>query len=77
MNRSRWALLGFLAVIGFFVVTEHRAHVFGVLPYLLLLACPLLHAFHHRGHRGGGQGKDAGHGSEGQRAPDDSEERKA
>jgi hypothetical protein len=45
------ALLGFLAVALFFLFTEHRAHVMGALPYLLLLACPLMHLFHHRHHR--------------------------
>ena len=24
---------------GFYLVTEHRAHLFGLLPYLILLAC--------------------------------------
>lgn len=47
----RWVLWGFVAVAGFFLFTEHRAHLFGVLPYLLLLACPLMHLFHgHGGH---------------------------
>lgn len=54
----RLVLVGFLAIGGFFLVTEHAAHAFGVLPYLLLLACPLMH-FLHRGH--GGRGGD-GHG---------------
>lgn len=51
---SRWklALLGFLAVAGFFLWTEHKAHLLGLVPYLLVLACPLLHLFHHR-HRDG------------------------
>ena len=49
-RRSRWALWGFLAVAAFFLWTEHRAHVMGLLPYLLLLACPLMHLFHHHGH---------------------------
>jgi hypothetical protein len=46
--RSRFglAVLSFLAVAGFYVLTEHTAHVFGVLPYLLLLMCPLMHFFH-------------------------------
>ena len=49
---------GFLIVAGFFVLTEHTAHVFGVLPYLLILACPLMHIFMHHGHHGGhGQGQ--------------------
>jgi hypothetical protein len=48
---SPWlVLLGFLAIAAFFLLTEHRAHVFGVVPYLLLLACPLMHFFMHRGH---------------------------
>ena len=53
MNRllSPWmALLGFLVVAAFFLFSEHRAHFFGVVPYLLLLACPLLHFFGHGGH---------------------------
>jgi hypothetical protein len=47
------AVCGFLAVVGFFLITEHTAHVFGILPYLLLLACPLMHFMHH-GHGHGG-----------------------
>jgi hypothetical protein len=46
-NRGRWVLLGFLVVAAFFLWTEHRAHFRGVLPYLLILACPLMHLFHH------------------------------
>lgn len=53
--RTRWVLYGFLAVGGFFLFTEHRAHVLGVLPYLFLLACPLMHLFMHHGHNSGGQ----------------------
>lgn len=47
------ALLLFLAIAGFFLWTEHQAHVLGALPWLLLLACPLLHLFMHRGGHGG------------------------
>ena len=61
--RGRLTFLGFLAIAGFFLVTEHRAHLFGWLPLLLLLACPLLHLFGHGGHQGG-------HGS-GQRNDDE------
>lgn len=49
-SRWKWALAGFLAVAGFFLWTEHRAHLLGMLPYLLILACPLMHLFHHGGH---------------------------
>lgn len=51
-SRGKWVFIGFLLVGGFFLFTEHRAHVLGILPYLLLLACPLMHLFHHgHGHR--------------------------
>jgi len=47
-------LLVAVAVGGFYLLTEHTAHVFGALPYLLVLACPLMHVFMHRGHHHGG-----------------------
>jgi len=50
MHRSNWVLLGFLVIAGFFLLTEHRAHALGALPFLLLLACLLLHLFHHGKH---------------------------
>jgi hypothetical protein len=53
-SRSGIAALVFLAIAGFFLWTEHRAHLLGLLPYLLLLACPLMHLFHHGGHKHGG-----------------------
>ncbi len=59
MSRLNIALLGFLAIIGFFLLTEHWAHVYSYLPYILLLACPLLHIFGHGGHGGHG-GHDDG-----------------
>ena len=40
----------FLAIALFFLWEEHRAHIFGALPYVLLLLCPLVHLFMHRGH---------------------------
>ena len=56
--RSRYAvgLLVFGAVAAYFLLSEHRAHFIGALPYLLLLACPIMHLFMHHGH--GGHGKD-------------------
>jgi hypothetical protein len=45
------------AVLGVaLLVIDHWAHVLGVLPYLVLLACPLMHFFMHRGHGHGGHG---------------------
>ncbi|CAG0987699.1 hypothetical protein BURK2_02201 [Burkholderiales bacterium] len=63
--RAKWVFIGFAAIAAFFLFTEHRAHLFGVLPYLLLLACPLMHLFHHGGH--------GGHGSHGAAASDKQE----
>lgn len=37
-------------VVAFFILREHWAHALGLAPYLLLLACPLLHLFHGHGH---------------------------
>ena len=35
-----WVFFGFLAVAGFFFLTEHRAHLMGALPFVLLALCP-------------------------------------
>jgi hypothetical protein len=48
---SRVALAAFVGIALFFLLTEHRAHLYGVLPYLFVLACPLMHLLHHRGHK--------------------------
>ena len=58
----KWLLLGLsLAIVGgFFVLREHWAHVLGFAPYLLLLACPLLHLFHGHGHGQHGQHHGSG-----------------
>jgi hypothetical protein len=48
-----WAFIGFAVVAGYFLIAEHTAHAVSVLPWLLLLACPLMHLF---GHRHGGRG---------------------
>jgi len=49
--------IGFLAIAAFFLLSEHRAHALGLLPFLLILACPLLHIFMHGGHGGHGGGQ--------------------
>jgi len=61
---SGLVLLGFLAIAAFFLVMEHRAHVLGALPWILLLLCPLLHLLMHRGHGNG----HAGHGTHADRS---------
>lgn len=58
---GRWVFWGFLLIGAYFLITEHRAHVFQYLPFLLLLACPLMHLFHgHGGHGGHGEGESSG-----------------
>lgn len=55
---------------GFYLLAEHRAHLLGALPYLLLAACPLMHVFMHHGHGRHGshgqhqRGHDGGHDDE-------------
>ena len=55
--RFVWVFWVFLSIGLVFMALEHRAHLYGALPYLLLLACPLMHLFMHHGHGGHG-----GHG---------------
>jgi hypothetical protein len=47
-------------VLGFFLFTEHRAHLFGLVPYGLVLLCPLMHLFMHGGHAHHGKPGRAG-----------------
>jgi hypothetical protein len=49
---KRWVFWIFAAVGAYYLITEHRAHLLDYLPYVLLIACPLMHLFHrHGGHR--------------------------
>jgi hypothetical protein len=50
LSRTGVATLIAVAVLGFLIYTDHTAHVLGAIPYLLLLACPLMHIFMHGGH---------------------------
>jgi multisubunit Na+/H+ antiporter MnhG subunit len=53
LSKAKVVLVGFLIVAAYFLITEHRAHLGGALyylPFLLLLACLLMHIFMHSGH---------------------------
>lgn len=53
LSKQGFVLAGFLAVAGYFLWSEHEAHVklaIPYFPYFLLLLCPLMHLFMHRGH---------------------------
>ncbi|ERS91675.1 DUF2933 domain-containing protein [Halomonas sp. PBN3] len=58
-----WLVVGIaLAAIVFLLWEEHRVHLLGALPWLILLACPLMHVFMHGGHGGhGSHGSDGDH----------------
>ncbi len=52
VSGPRLAFLAFVAAGGYFLWTEHQAHLLAALPYLILLLCPLMHVFMHHGHSG-------------------------
>ncbi|MCC7105483.1 MAG: DUF2933 domain-containing protein [Chloroflexi bacterium] len=67
LSRAGLTLLVFLAIAAFYLVTEHTAHLFGALPFLLFALCPLMHLFMHGGqggdhsaHHGGQNGRTSG-----------------
>ena len=68
-SRSKIVLIAFLAIAGFYLLAEHRAHTFAILPFLLLPACLLMHVFMHRGH--GGHGGHGGLSSQTPKPTDD------
>jgi uncharacterized membrane protein YgcG len=57
-SRAFIVFLGFAAIALVLLWEEHKAHILGLIPYLFLLACPLMHIFMHGGHGG-----HAGHNS--------------
>ncbi|MGK7865458.1 DUF2933 domain-containing protein [Falsiroseomonas sp. E2-1-a4] len=69
--RSWWrtptgiTVIGFALVLAFYILREHYAHAFGLLPYLIILACPLMHLFMHRGHGGHSHGTHKGQHDDG------------
>ncbi|MGV8843856.1 MAG: DUF2933 domain-containing protein [Pseudomonas sp.] len=58
------AALGLIGAASYFLLMEHRQHVFVFLPFLIILLCPLMHIFMHGGH--------GGHGEKGQGGADTS-----
>ena len=60
---GKWAVLGLVLLLAATVLAEYpglRARLSSGWPYLLILLCPLMHIFMHRGH--GGHGGHSGHG---------------
>lgn len=51
-SRAFVVFLGFAGIALVLLWKEHSAHILGFIPYLFLLACPLMHIFMHGGHGG-------------------------
>jgi hypothetical protein len=49
-SRVGFVFLCLVAVIGLYLLLTHTGHIVSALPYLILLACPLLHLFMYGGH---------------------------
>ncbi len=62
-SKSGIVMLAFTGIAGYFVWTEHQAHLAQYWPWLFLLACPLMHLFMHHGH-----GDDHGRHHDGDKA---------
>ncbi len=57
-RRASIALIGFLLIGGYYLVTEHRAHLLGIIPFLFLPLGLVMHRFMH-GHGGTRTASDA------------------
>ena len=53
-SKRAWLLAAMSAALiaVFLLYPEHRQHLFGLIPYAFLFACPLLHFFHGGHHHG-------------------------
>ncbi len=61
LNNLSWVsilVVGIILAGGYFLWATYREQLFGYWPYLILLLCPLMHIFMHRGHGGHGNHKD-------------------
>ena len=62
---KRWTTWVLIGAASYFLLVEHRQHLFQWLPYLIFALCPLMHIFMHRGRSGhGGHGHQGSHKSE-------------
>jgi hypothetical protein len=58
-----------LFAIGYWLYSYHLEHALGVLPYAILILCPLMHIFMHHGHGG-----HSGHSEDGRDRKDKGDE---
>ncbi len=65
LNRLKWSHVLFVGVAlggAFLAWDQFSLQIGSYLPYLILLLCPLMHVFMHRGH--GGHGDHKNHNNE-------------
>ncbi|MFY0665653.1 MAG: DUF2933 domain-containing protein [Natronospirillum sp.] len=49
--QRHWPIaIAILSLLLLYLWDQHRGHILGALPYLIILICPLMHIFMHRGH---------------------------
>ena len=61
---NQWILWIGLAAAVAWMFFRHNEHIVQMLPFIILLACPLMHLFGHGGH-----GHHGGHGNHGEANP--------
>jgi len=58
-SKLGWTVTFALVALAAYLLWTHTGHVVATLPFLLLLACPLMHLFgHQHGHHGHNQGSE-------------------
>lgn len=48
-----WLIIPAVLGLALLLLTDHRQHRLDFLPFLILLACPMMHLFMHHGHSAG------------------------
>jgi hypothetical protein len=57
-RNAKLALISASVIATFFILREHWEHALGLLPYLLLISCPLMHLLGHGHHHRHGEDND-------------------
>lgn len=56
IQKFRWVIFASIAVLVFYLVLEHRAHIIAYSSYIIFAAFVIMHLFMHGSH-GGGNGE--------------------
>ncbi|MBI2050970.1 MAG: DUF2933 domain-containing protein [Parcubacteria group bacterium] len=49
-SKWKWIVICFIILAAVLILAGRRVNLLGAWPYLLILVCPLLHLFMHKGH---------------------------